>query len=522
MRARIATRLIVLLSFLALLAGGCMTVTGDPGGENIGQAEQELGTGGSGGAGGGAVDPWVRPVCSPEITEFNSPFPPLDEVANHVPEDPNNDIGPDQRIIVDTELNEFLISYDQGNHGHLQQMRDRTKMAITNVFALGIYEGDHGCLLMDLPGHFGPEERRRYLELVGEACGWTGVDYQSLKYTPLPFLPPLDVGSGKPITAVVMTHPHEDHAGGIEVIRRLFPNVDIVMSRWAADSLVVFDQPTRPPEGYDQTREGNNSTVLRCRNDYFWFEDTYKFTMNTPVDVAHTPADSYIITPNKVLMAVDFVHPNGRVPFVDNSVSLDSHGNQLFLRFLLGEWEAGNWEVANWGHFNTGHVRDVVRVLEFDQDMARLWAEAINREFLPKFIKSGETSLIAAFTKFYDAVPQYICERLNDKWHNSRFFEGCAEIVHEFSKSYFLRKLNGNEHNIGDPTLTVEELLDISEEMMFDDTPIPPGTRIYHEDEYCKPVSYCDPNEFPFDWCPPWRKKARRGRVRVGRQHLSY
>ena len=86
--------------------------------------------------------------------------------------------------------------------------------------------------------------------------------------------------------------------------------------------------------------------------------ESFEFILATPIVAAHSAADSYVLTPDGVIMYVDFNYP-GRVTLVYISSSYDITGWIDFLRHALGE----DWQFANLGHANIGYKRDIEKLL---------------------------------------------------------------------------------------------------------------------------------------------------------------
>ncbi len=230
--------------------------------------------------------------------------------------------------------------------------------------------------------------------------------------------------------------------------------------------------------------------TIRRRFGGFFFEGQW-FTMNTPVRAAHTTADSYIITPDKVLMAVDLVQAD-RLPFLDVSVSRDLFGYIQLLRYLAGEAEAGNWDIASWGHFNIGYPRDVQLSLEYMETLFSAWTFAFLSNPIEAFLDpvdpTGETNIAVPLRNFFDKVSEDTARLIANQpqpsrpgrtWGEIRFFEVVRDHASRVHQMRFLSLFNSWEFEqaiaSGDPNAVVALL----SSRVPDFDPIPPGTRIY-------------------------------------------
>ena len=93
------------------------------------------------------------------------------------------------------------------------------------------------------------------------------------------------------------------------------------------------------------------------------FED-FTFVLGTPVASAHSAADSYVLTPDGVIMYADFNYP-GRVPLAYISSSYNITGWIDFLRHVLGE----DWQFANLAHANVGYKKDIEKTFAYLSDL---------------------------------------------------------------------------------------------------------------------------------------------------------
>lgn len=386
----------------------------------------------------------------------------------------SSELPPDVRLEVPDSDVAYLLGSPAGPPGaatvpqpYVQLLRGRTYVVMYNVFQSLVYKGDHGLLMIDCGGHFGPAERQRILAGLAEIGGWDSAT---------------EVGSGLPLHTLVITHPHADHCGNSLFFRETFPGLRIVASAWYDDEVRLNHLPLARP-----------TRIIHRRFGGFHFEGEW-FTMNTPVRTAHTTADSYIITPDKVLMAVDIVQAD-RLPFLEISVTRDLFGYIQLLRYLAGEAAAGNWEVASWGHFNVGYPRDVQLTLDYIETLFGAWTFAFLGNPIESFLDpenpASETNIAVPLRNFFDKVAADMSLAIADlpqpsrperTWGETRFFELVRDHADQVHQLRFLSLFNSWEFEqalaTGDPNAVVA--LIASRVPDFD--PIPPGTRIYAEE----------------------------------------
>lgn len=471
---------------IVTIAVGCHTPVGEP--FDVGEAEQALGSGGGGGE-CGLPGPQTQ-QCDNLMSQSDGALPDPNEV--YLPASLTNELPMDTRLQVifnDTAAVGIPAAF---NPAVVQRLRGNVFIMCYNLYCSLVKRGQHGLLVVDAGGHFGLEERKRLLGGLAQIGNWNiDVEAVAAQWPPQP----LHVGSGGlPVTGMVATHPHTDHAGGMEFLRMLFPQAKLVMSRWMADELLVHQQPMSPSAGYSRNKrwfeEGANTGIVRCRHDFFRFEGK-KVRMVTPLLSAHTNADSYLVFENeKVGMAVDFVAPN-RLPYINTSLVTDVLGYIHFVRHLLGEFEAGNMEVASWGHYNVGYRRDVELGLDYLFDLKQAWPQAILGNGLGNFIfgyldpMNPAPNAYPAFEQWFDDVPNRMCEGLPPcKYNGLRNFEGCKEHAERLNEKLFVHHLREDLDPFNPPTL--QDLQALALEILPGlKEPIAPGTHIYNDDEYC-------------------------------------
>lgn len=422
----------------------------------------------------GSVPALAQPA-QPQVVEPIANFTPsmdLDyEVFVPLSVSLEEELAPDVRLALPESDIGFLLGAPSVAPGqapieqpYVQLIRGRTYAVMYNVFSSLVYKGDRGMLLVDCGGHFGAAERERLLAGLARIGGWDS---------------PNEVGDGLPLKALVITHPHADHCGNSLFLQQRFPNLRIIASRWYDDEVRLNNLPMARPTRKIRTRFGG-----------FFFEGD-RFTFNTPVRTAHTSADSYVITPDRVLMSVDIVQSD-RLPFVDMSVARDMFGYIQMLRFLAGEAEAGNWEVASWGHFNVGYPRDVEMTLEYLETLFATWTFAFLDNPIEQFLDPdnplSELNIAVVLRNFFDRMAEEMGftmaglprpSRPGRLWGDTRFFELVRDHSARVHELKFLSFFNSFELEqaaaSGDPSAVVA----LINSRIPDFDPIPPGTNLY-------------------------------------------
>lgn len=289
----------------------------------------------------------------------------------------------------------------------VQRLTQRTYFVETNLYASTVYVGDQGVLVIDCGGHGGPEEAQALVNAVASI-------------TPLP------------ITHLVYSHPHTDHVGNSVFLKQMLPNLEIVASQWAAEEIATYGYPLATP-----------TKLVRQRHGKFKFEGQ-DFRMVTPVPVAHTPADSYIITPDRVMHAVDFVHAD-RLSFIEASVVQNLDGFIRFLRHMAGE--EGNYDYLNPGHMNVAYPRDVSRALAYYRTLYGAWWETIQETPPTDFVTPLEDNAAVWLRNFFDAVAEKMFHKVAPAYGDVRFFEVARDHAQKVHENQFLHRLN-----MADPT----------------------------------------------------------------------
>lgn len=284
----------------------------------------------------------------------------------------------------------------------VQRLTERTYYIAINVYSVTAYVGDRGVLLIDTGGHGGPDEVQALLEALRSI-------------TPLP------------VTAIALSHPHTDHVGNSVALKEIFPGVEVIGTKWLAEQIDLYDYPIARP-----------TTVVRRRNGSFVFEGR-RFRMVTPVPVAHTPADSYVVTPDRVMHVVDFVHA-GRLTFVEASVVQNMDGLVRMLRHLAGE--EGNYDYLNVGHLNVAYARDVTRALDYYHALYVTWWEVMQELSPADFVDPFEDNAGVWFRNFFDAVAERMFYKVAPEFGHVRFFELARDHASKVHENQFLHRLN--------------------------------------------------------------------------------
>ena len=219
---------------------------------------------------------------------------------------------------------------------YVQRLTERTYFMICNAFATTAFVGDEGVLLVDASNTVVPED----------------------------MLAAIRTFTDLPVRALVYSHAHTDHTGGSFRLRDALKaqgiELRIVASQSAAREISAHKDNVAPP-----------TEIVQDGRSVFRFE-TWDFVLGTPIVAAHSAADSYVLTPDGVIMYVDFNYP-GRVPLAYISSSINITGWIDFLRHVLGE----DWKFANLGHANVGYKRDIERTFDYLGDLYDAYATEI-------------------------------------------------------------------------------------------------------------------------------------------------
>ena len=300
-------------------------------------------------------------------------------------------LKPDQRIAVP--------DFGKPGHWYVQKLTDRSYFMICNAFASTVFVGNNGVLIIDASNTVVPEDMfaaiRRFTDL--------------------------------PIEALVYTHTHTDHVGGSFRIQKALKEqgreLRIIASASAEREIRAHQNNAAPP-----------TDVIPDGRSMFKFEN-FEFIMGTPIAAAHSAADSYILTPDGVIMYADFNYP-GRVPLGYVSSSYNITGWIDFLRHVLGE----DWQFANLGHANVGYKRDIEKTFAYLGDLY----EAYETEIYPSWTsgsgigqavqKHGPGLTAGVFwSNYVDASAETMAKKVYPKWKHV----GQSEVIRSHAYKVF-------------------------------------------------------------------------------------
>jgi len=277
-----------------------------------------------------------------------------------------------------------------------QRLGERTYWVHALGFSFTVFVGEKGALLIDAP-HF--QDIPGLLAAVA-------------RITPLP------------VTTLVYSHSHLDHMG-------LGGRLKAVMKEKAIDLRVIASETCATELARYKNAECLPTETLPVGRQTFMFEQ-WEFRHITPVAWAHCGADSYTITPDKVIHFVDFVHP-GRLPMCNVSGVQNMTGYLDFLRHVAGE----DWSIANLGHANVGCMADVTRTLDYFTDLYDHWFEVLP-PFSPAMLSSGPQNHGVFIRNFMDMAAQLVATRAQDKWGHITHFEVARDHAEAVSWDLFL------------------------------------------------------------------------------------
>ena len=264
----------------------------------------------------------------------------------------------------------------------IQRLTDRTYWVWSNVYSLTMYVGDKGVLLIDAPDNF-PIEK-----FLGEMKQVTAL----------------------PVTALVYSHSHVDHVASGKTLYKLMQEQGIKLRVIASEAV------TREIVAHKNMLMMPNEVVPDGHATFDFEGRTFKHT--TPVNVAHTGADSYTITPDGVAHVVDFFYP-GILPLAQTSGVKDMTGYIVFLRNLLGD----DWDFANLGHDNVGYKADLKLTLEYHKDLYdaayRLWPG-----FGAEGLQAGRGQISGVLIRnLFDQITTAMAEEMRAKWSHLPHWE---------------------------------------------------------------------------------------------------
>ena len=304
-----------------------------------------------------------------------------------------------------------------------QRLTERDFWLFNTCFSITVHVGDESVLIIDCPPFLTAQ----------------GIIDNVAKITPLP------------ISTVVYTHPHADHIAEtkhlIEIAKAENRTIEIIASEKCYNEVKRYRQqcplPTKViPDGYQK----------------FTFEDR-EFKLVSPSIWAHCGGDSYIITPEGVAHFDDFVYP-GALPMANISNMENWDGYIDFLRRVAGD----EWHLANFGHCNIGCKNDVLRTLEYFEDIFRDCVDyhkaSWNPEVFDKIPKFIRKNLAVTLRMGFDMQVADIAKRLYPKWGKVPHWEVARDHI---------------EHVISDVGMYYDPFDEQVEQPGFDPIPAPEG-----------------------------------------------
>lgn len=269
-------------------------------------------------------------------------------------------------------------------HSLAQRMGESTWLVQSHIFSsmaiLGRGNGpfgQEGWLLVDCGGINGaqppflPDENGNPQFVPG------GLELQNL-LGHLDEIAEQELGHTVPVIAGVPTHPHGDHNGNFVNLRQMFPNMRLITSRAYRDFVKEAGTPLELPNK-------PQDKVIYHRKGKFLFDGKW-VKLWTPAPGGHTPADSIVISPDGVAMAVDVFGTEGRLGFIFDSVVENPQLKNYTVRALLGLAgyecdvtdpetgvaceEAGPTGTVHFhhlvpGHFGNGTPKDLISSLRY-------------------------------------------------------------------------------------------------------------------------------------------------------------
>lgn len=268
---------------------------------------------------------------------------------------------------------------------NIQKLTVNSYWILHNLHAMTLYVGDTEVLLVDAPEDLFVD---RLLARIADI-------------TP------------NPVTTFVYTHPHLDHIKGaatlVKALRDQGQELRIIGSDRLVQAMDRYQQQLpRPTE------------IIPAPGGYFEF-DGLLFKLATPVDVAHSTADSYVLFPDRVITFIDFVYAD-RLPLHDYSGVQNMTGYITFLRHIAGE----SWDFGNTGHSNVSAPQDVARFLEYTSDLYDAWIETIPYNWgVPEYVRGKlKNDYIAVWLRnVFDRVAYKMAARLEPRWGHYPHFE---------------------------------------------------------------------------------------------------
>ncbi len=280
----------------------------------------------------------------------------------------------------------------------IQRLTERSYWVMLGSHSTTVFVGDKGVLLVDAP-------------IVASTDKLMGAIKQI---------------TDLPIHALVYSHPHTDHNGGAKgltvALKAQGIDLRVITSENGAEEIRRFRSLQEPTQ------------VLPNGRATFQFEE-WSFRYVTPVRWAHTGGDSYTISPDGVLTAVDFIYP-GALPFQSVSGVQNMTGYLEFVRHLAGETD---WKVANLGHANVGYPEDAFRTLEYFEDLYTTWAKIVGPTTHDPYPgEQGVDNAAVSLRIFFDRSSEKLATALKEKWGHVPQFEVVRDHAIEVHKDMYL------------------------------------------------------------------------------------
>ena len=279
-----------------------------------------------------------------------------------------NKLQPGQRLDIPyvTPIDSWII----------QKLTERSYWILSDQFAVTVFVGDRGVLLIDAPDVFQMDLFVKELKSI----------------TPLP------------VTTIVYSHPHIDHVGNADELSAIMQSQGITVR------IIASENSVREIERYKHSVEPPTE-VIANGHSHFTFENwTFKYV--TPVDWAHTGADSYTITPDGVLHIADFFFP-GRLPLTEVSGVQNMTGWIEFCRYVAGDQD---WVFANLGHANIGYRKDVLTTLDYFKDLYSNGFKVF-KGFKPVDFQNFKGQNTAVMIRlFFDGAATQLTQLIAERW----------------------------------------------------------------------------------------------------------
>lgn len=236
-----------------------------------------------------------------------------------------------ERILVDGEKVADIFDAAVNGKTLVQRLTQRSYWVFTGNYSTSFYVGEKGVLLLD---PLGQDNAPTILEAI-----------QSV--------------TDKPVTAVVYSHNHADHIGGVHVFEEYAQQKGHKLDIIATDKTVQKQQ-------YLKSNLPVATQVVSFDGGQVKFEDqtlrAYGFE-----HAAHTDDSAmWILEEEGILHIPDHINPD-QMPFL----GFGGSENYVYFRGNLQEIANANWSILSSGHGNVGRKEDVVFMLEYLDDLEK-------------------------------------------------------------------------------------------------------------------------------------------------------